>query len=97
MLFPFFFPPTQPASTLSKTHQTRNDEVADDDSSHRPPALLLTCVKEDDAPEHVKQDDGHGHEGWKRKHAGFCKLQLSYSSSNSHHCCTHLTCLIYIS
>lgn len=43
--------------------QTGNDEVADDDGSHRPPALLLTGVEEDHAPEHVKQDDGHGHEG----------------------------------
>lgn len=42
--------------------QTGNDKVADDDSSHRPPALLLAGIKEDDAPEHVEQDDGHGHE-----------------------------------
>lgn len=49
--------------TASDTHQTGNDEVADDDGSHRPPALLLAGVEEDDAPEHVKQDDGHRHEG----------------------------------
>ena len=52
-----------PSLIISNTHQTGNDEVADDDSSHGPPALLLTGIKEDDAPEHVKQDDGHGHEG----------------------------------
>lgn len=50
----------------SNTHQTGNDEVADDDSGHRPPALLLAGVKEDNPPEHVKQDDGHSHEGWER-------------------------------
>ena len=37
--------------------------MTDDDSSDRPPALLLAGVEEDDAPEHVKQDDGHSHEG----------------------------------
>lgn len=52
-----------PSLNLSNTHQTGNDEVAYDDSSHGPPALLLTGIKEDDAPEHVEQDDGHGHEG----------------------------------
>lgn len=51
----------------NNTYQTGNYEVADDNSSHGPPALLLTGVKEDDAPEHVKQDDGHGHESWRRK------------------------------
>lgn len=48
---------------ISCTHQTGNNKVTDDDSSHRPPALLLTGIEEDDTPEHVEQDDGHGHEG----------------------------------
>lgn len=43
--------------------QTGHHQVTNDDSSHGPPALLLTGVKEDDSPEHVEQDDGHGHEG----------------------------------
>lgn len=43
--------------------------MADDNSSHGPPALLLTGVKEDNAPEHVQQDDGHGHESWRRKNS----------------------------
>lgn len=41
--------------------------MADDNSSHGPPALLLAGVKEDHAPEHVEQDDGHGHESWRGK------------------------------
>lgn len=44
-------------------HQTGHHEVTDDDSSHCPPLLLLTGVEENNAPEHVEQDDGHGHEG----------------------------------
>ncbi|KAG7242753.1 hypothetical protein INR49_020128 [Caranx melampygus] len=48
---------------ISHTHQTRHHQVTNNDSSHRPPALLLTGIKEDDSPEHVEQDDGHGHEG----------------------------------
>lgn len=44
------------------THQTRDKQVADDNGSHGPPALLLAGVKKDHAPEHVQQDDGHGHE-----------------------------------
>lgn len=37
--------------------------MAEDDGCYGPPALLLTGVKEDDPPEHVEQDDGHGHKG----------------------------------
>lgn len=43
--------------------QAGHYKMDDDDGSQRPPALVLTGIEEDDAPEHVKQDDGHGHEG----------------------------------
>lgn len=44
------------------SYQTRDEQVADNNSRHGPPTLLLAGVKEDHTPEHVQQDDGHGHE-----------------------------------
>lgn len=56
-------PFTYRKKSFKSTHQTGDDEVADDDGSHGPPTLLLTGIKEDDPPEHVEQDYGHGHKG----------------------------------
>lgn len=54
--------------------------MTDDDGSYGPPALLLAGVKEDHPPEHVEQDDGHGHKGWKRgKGSYMLVLSSSYS------------------
>jgi len=45
------------------TYHTGNKKVAGDDHHQAPPAALLAGVKEYNPPEHVEQDDGHGHEG----------------------------------
>lgn len=50
-----------------QTHQPRGEEVTGNHQPQAPVPAFFTGVEEDDSPEGVEQDEGHGEERWGKR------------------------------